>query len=68
MWANIIAAVQLIQQLLSLLDRLGKAAKEQNTAAFLSDLEKAVDSLEKSKTPEEKRAVARDFVGIIRRL
>lgn len=68
MWANISAVIQFLPKLIDMLDRLGKLIKEKQLEAWVNDLQQTIEKAEKAQTPDDKRAVARDLVGLVRRL
>lgn len=61
-----IAFLQALPRLLWLMERIGQWVIDRNLNSWLDQVEQTIDSLEKAQTPEEKRKVARDLVGLIR--
>jgi hypothetical protein len=69
--ALITALPILIEQfirLMALLERFAQWASKNNLNAFLSEVEGAVDQLEKARTPDEKLNAARSIGSLIRKL
>lgn len=63
---GIVAFFQTLNKLLALFERLGKWTKEHNLDAWISDLEGAIDKLEKAESPEQKLDAARSIASAVR--
>jgi hypothetical protein len=61
-------AIAFANRLLDIASKMRGVVEQHELDQWMNDLEKTIDELEKSKTPETRRAVARNLVGIIRRL
>lgn len=68
MWENITLVIKFASQLMTLFDKAGTVIKEKKLEAWVTDMQSTIDTLEKAETPEQKRAVARNIVDLIRRL
>lgn len=63
-----LALIEFLNRLMSLIERFVKWSRDANNAAWLDELEKTMDQLEKAETPEQKRAAARALLHSIRTL
>lgn len=59
---------QLMLKLMGVIDSFVAWSKQNNLNAWIDDLEKTIDDLNKADTPEKKRGAARGMVDIIRKL
>lgn len=65
---GIIAFLQCVPKIISLMERLGRMVEEKKINDWLDSLEKTVTHLEKAETPEEKKNAAQALAHSIRSL
>lgn len=66
--AAILALIQALPQILSLITTLVEAIGKNKLKGFLSDCEAAIDQLKDAKTPEEKQKAAQSMSDLISKL
>lgn len=68
MWAGVAAFLQALPELLKLINSLGGVIAQAKKDGLWREIESAVDSAEKAKTPAERVAAARRLVGVVGRI
>lgn len=68
MWTGILAFLQALPKIVSLMDRLGQLMQEKRFNEWMDSLDQTLSKLEVAQTVEEKRAAARGLVDVVRRL
>jgi hypothetical protein len=60
--------LELLTQSMMLLQRFATYAQDRNLDVWFSEVENAIDQLEKAKSSEDKKLVARNLVNLVGRL